>query len=63
MGGRLPRGGGVLYAGRKRIKLPKKWAEVNEEIVLRKLFTGKKITEMRNLNIDANKIKYKGETQ
>ena len=54
---------GVLYAGRKRRKLPNKWPEVYEKIALRKLLTGNKVTEMRNLNIHANKTKYKSETQ
>jgi hypothetical protein len=60
MGGGVPGGGGVLHAGRKRMKLLNKWPEVNEETALRKLLTGNKATEiMRNLNIHANKTKYK----
>ena len=59
MCGGVPRGGGVLYAGRKRMKLLNKWPEVNEEIALRTLLIGNKVTEMRNLNIHAKKTKYK----
>jgi hypothetical protein len=40
-----------------------KWSGVNGEIAVRKLLTGNKVTEMRNLNIRANKTKYKRETQ
>jgi len=40
------------------MKLMKKWPEMNEEIALRKLITGNTVTEMRNLNIHANKTKY-----
>jgi len=53
MWGGTPRGGGVLYAGRKRMKLLNKWPEVNEENALRTLLTGNKVTEIRNLNIHA----------
>jgi hypothetical protein len=63
VGGGVPGGGDVLYAGRKKMKLLNKWPEENEEIALRKLLTGNKVTEMRNLNIRANKTKHKRETQ
>jgi len=45
------------------MKLLNKWPEVDEEIALRRLLTGNKVTEMRNLNIHAKKTKYKRETQ